>query len=257
MKIQTFTIVEKVNWRNFKLAVDLASRCDATTALITGKGEPTLHTEQLEAYVHKLEGSFPLIELQTNGLQGARGKVDWLRLRNWGLTTVAISVVHYEQDRNAEIYGGLHYDLAELIDELHDVGLSVRLTVMMMHDYIDSIDEVRKLIGFARENRVEQVTLRNISTPINPQHGDEVARWIFENQVSFETMRGLKQWLHINHTLVLRLAYGAEVFDVAGQNVCLSNCLTVNEERDTLRQLIFFPDGHLRYAWQYPGAILL
>lgn len=41
--------------------------------------------------------------------------------------------------------------------------------------------------------------------------------------------------------------------------VCLSTCLTLNPGRgaDDLRQLIFFPDGHLRYDWRYQGAILL
>jgi hypothetical protein len=49
------------------------------------------------------------------------------------------------------------------------------------------------------------------------------------------------------------------VFDYKGQNVCLSNCLTHEPytDKSVMRNLIFFPDGHLRYDWEYQGAILL
>ena len=35
------------------------------------------------------------------------------------------------------------------------------------------------------------------------------------------------------------------------------DCLTIDPSADDIRQLIFFPDGHLRYDWQYAGALLL
>jgi hypothetical protein len=46
------------------------------------------------------------------------------------------------------------------------------------------------------------------------------------------------------------------VYDVDGQNVCLSNCLSNDPQTGDLRNLIFFPDGHVRWDWQYQGAIL-
>ena len=55
----------------------------------------------------------------------------------------------------------------------------------------------------------------------------------------------------------MSLPHGAEVYDVAGQNVCISNCLTIEPDTDNLRQIIVFPDGHIRYDWNYEGAILL
>lgn len=55
----------------------------------------------------------------------------------------------------------------------------------------------------------------------------------------------------------MTLAHGAVVFDLDGQNLCLNQCLTVQPDAEEMRNLIFFPDGHLRYYWQYPGAILL
>ncbi len=68
---------------------------------------------------------------------------------------------------------------------------------------------------------------------------------------------GLGKFLRKNGAELMRLMHGAIVYDVDGQNICFSTCLTPDPSLKELRQLIFFPDGHLRYDWQYPGAILL
>ena len=54
-----------------------------------------------------------------------------------------------------------------------------------------------------------------------------------------------------------RRRHQAEVYDVEGPNLCLPDSLTIEAGTENLRQLIFFPGGHLRYDWQHPGAILL
>jgi molybdenum cofactor biosynthesis enzyme MoaA len=249
-----------VNWRNFDRACHLATRCGVTTALITGKGEPTLYPDQINRYLLELAPhSFPLIELQTNGIRLATDFAMKDYLAGWyhkGLTTIALSAVHYDQNRNKTIYG-TDYDLKSLVDKLHGIGFSVRLSVMLAQGYIDSVEEINQLLGHAKFMGIEQVTIRNIEAPWNSDPDDKEAVWVKENQLSLDVMAGIRAYLYAKGTKVLELSYGAEVFDMMGQNVCVSNCLTVNEEKDTLRQLIFFPDGHLRYAWQYPGAILL
>jgi hypothetical protein len=53
------------------------------------------------------------------------------------------------------------------------------------------------------------------------------------------------------------LPHGAVVFDYRGQNVCLTNCLTIQPEAEQIRQLIFFPSGTIAYDWQHKGATLL
>ena len=50
---------------------------------------------------------------------------------------------------------------------------------------------------------------------------------------------------------------GAKIYDVAGQNVCLADCLTIKPTTDDIRTLIFYGDGRLTYDWQYEGALLL
>lgn len=52
-------------------------------------------------------------------------------------------------------------------------------------------------------------------------------------------------------------AHAAKVYDVDGQNVCVSDCLTVEAAGDDIRTLIFFADGKICYDWQHPGARIL
>lgn len=58
-------------------------------------------------------------------------------------------------------------------------------------------------------------------------------------------------------TLLYNLVHGAKVYDYQGMNLCLTNCLTHDANEDTVRQLIFYPNGRLYTDWQYKGSILL
>jgi hypothetical protein len=72
-----------------------------------------------------------------------------------------------------------------------------------------------------------------------------------------DQLESIRAFLAAEGSLLMTLIHGAQVYDVHGQNVCLTDSLTIDAKSDDLRQLIFFPDGHLRYDWQHPGAILL
>lgn len=254
----------EVNWRNFHIAARLAKQSGTTTAMITGKGEPTLFPNQVGKYIQALrEHDFPLIELQTNGilLQEKKDKYDE-HVRKWyeaGLTLVAVSIVHYEPEKNRQVY--LPYkknyiDLPALIGHLHDVGLSVRLACIMADGYIDSAGELERLIEFARTNKVEQLTARPVNKPEESRNG-EVEGWIAKNYLKKEQLEDIVSYITKEGKKLMSLPHGAVIFDVHGQNVCLTNSLTIGQEGEEMRQLIFFPDGHLRYDWRYEGAILL
>src|SRR5688572_15623882 len=144
----------EVNWRNFRKACQLSRDGGCTTAMITSKGEPTLFPDQITKFLTEMVPyKFPIIEMQTNGLLIAEGKrVTDEHLKQWyelGLTTIAISVVSYDPEKNRKIYvpyKDKYIDLAALIKKLHDFGYSVRLTTIMAKDLIDSVDEVQKMI---------------------------------------------------------------------------------------------------------------
>ena len=254
----------KVNWRNFHIACKLAQKANTTTVLLTGKGEPTLYPTHISETLGGLQDyGFPLIEMQTNGLEIAEDGTEMDKyLRDWyslGLTTIALSVVHWNQNKNAEIYTGgkKHYDLAKLIGKLHGIGFSVRLCVMMLKRYIDAPDKVETLIQFCKSNKVEHLTLRPITATIVTEN-PEVTKWTREHGVSDIRIKNIVSFVQERGQLIQHLMHGMDVYDVGGQNVCLGNCLTMDANtKDEFRSLIFFPEGSLYYDWQYKGARIL
>lgn len=254
---------DPVNWRNFQIACDLALSTGVTNVLLTSKGEPTLWPNLITEYLDSLRKyEFPLIDLQTNGLLldqlGESGYLlDWYRKR---LTTVALSIVSEDAEENRQIYTPhkeVYPDLGERINLLHDIGFSVRLAVMMTKGRIDEIDRVLDMVRFAKDHGVEQLTVRPIyaeDNSIDPKVGE----WTRANTIHPESLKTIAEFFEESGTHILTLQHGAPVYDYNGQNICLTDCLTIHpEETEEARQLIFFPDGHLRYAWQYPGAIIL
>ena len=287
MKIQTFSIVvgtsacnakcpfcvskmthavETLNhsdahWRNFDIAVNLAKTAGATTAMLTGKGEPTLYPDLITKYIDNLKHAFPLVEIQTNGLLLQHPKY-LEHLQTWyhqGVTTIAISVTHWDDEINRQVYcPNIKYPkLEETIKLLHDIGFSVRLNCIMTKGRVDNKESVCSFIDFARANKVEQVTLMPVNRP-SKSNNEDVYNWVFDNHVE-KNISTILAMLETDGSLLMELAHGAMVFDYRGQNVCLSNCLKVEPIRDKtiIRNLIFFPDGHLRYDWEHEGAIIL
>jgi len=253
----------EINWRNFRKAAQYARDGRCSTAMITSKGETTLFPDQVTKFLEELAPfNFPIIELQTNGLLMAEGKrVSEEHLKRWydlGLTTIAISVVHYDEGKNREIYTPYrkeYMDLPALIAKLHQIGFSIRLAVVLVKGYLDSMGEIGKMVAFAQENKVEQLTMRPVTKPDESENA-AIFKWTSEHHVSNDFVNEVNANLKAGGHIIDELAHRATVYDYKGQNVCMTNCLTVATSEHELRQVIFYPDGHLRYAWQYAGAII-
>lgn len=253
----------EVNWRNFKKACRLAQVNNVSTVLFTGKGEPTLFPEQLTKFLENMkEFNFPLIELQTNALVFEREFKKYEKhLKKWyelGLNTIAISISHYKKEKNQEIYtpNSKYINLEKIIKTLHKIGYSIRLSCMMMKNYIDNIEELKKLKDFCKKNKVEQLTIRSIGAPEKTEN-KLIYNWTIKHILEKKQIEDINKFIKENAKKLMTFSYGAIVYDLDGQNICISDCLTIKPETDELRQLIFFPDGHLRYDWQYKGAILI
>ena len=266
-----------VNWRNFHKACRLAQMSGVTTAMITGKGEPTIFPSQISLFLHELKKyDFPLVELQTNGLlfskKGSMGLSLDHHVKSWyqdGLSMVAISVVHYSDELNNRIYNPYEQkypSLSNTIKYLHEVGFSVRLSCVMVKGYIDSLKSVKGMIEYARDNDVDQLTF----TPVNrtaAKKDDAHWKWANANALDANDLNEIRYFFDGDSeqngvAVLMHLLHGATICDVNGQNVCYSECLNnwgtrTHARHSELRNLIFFPDGHLRYDWQYSGAILL
>jgi MoaA/NifB/PqqE/SkfB family radical SAM enzyme len=151
MKIQTFSVVvgdtscnahcpfcvskmtpecsvdetESPNYRNFEISCQYAKDSRVSTVLMTGKGEPLLKknkTELLSYLQIMYKYKFPFIEIQTNGTEIMNiSDIDLKQMYNLGVTTFIISCVHYDQDKNKEIYNKDYPDLEKLVAFLHEI----------------------------------------------------------------------------------------------------------------------------------------
>lgn len=254
-----------VNWRNFDIAANLANRSNIDTVMLTSRGEPTLFPVQILQYLkHLKKFKFPFIELQTNGIMLWKKREEYNKyMRDWyetGLTTINISVVSSNPEINRSVYlptESKYIDLPHLIQMLHRIGFSIRLSCVCCSGMTDSSAKINELIEFAKENEVEQITLR----PVNDEYRREsAAKWIQKNKLKDSQIQDMRQFLDTNGTELLQLDRIGSVYDIDGQNVCFSvplNMYTRDTNPDNGRQLIFFQDGHIRYEWEMSGGILL
>lgn len=291
MKIQTFTVVSGnaicnascpfcvskmtgirgignkptlINWHNFHKACRMAQINGITTVLITGKGEPTLYPEQLTDYLKHLDKyDFPILELQTNAVLFYEQEEKYDKyLKEWydlGLSIISISVVHYDPEKNRANYvpGKSSYpDLGKIIEKLHKIGYSVRFSVVLIKDHIDTPEEAAKMVAAANSWGVEQVSLRPVAAP-EKSESEKYKTDTVNMMLTPEKIAAINAWLEKEGRLLLSYGHNSRIFDVNGQNVCLTDALTIKPGTDDIRQMIFFPDGHIRFDWQYKGAIIL
>lgn len=295
MKIQTFSIVigtracnakcpfcvssmtgfdelpagNEIDLVNFNKACRMAQIGGTTTVLFTGKGEPTLYPVEINTYLDLLRPwQFPFIELQTNGLEIGRlardgkSKIRFLdektlrALRMSGLNTIAISTVGIDPKLNAEIYNRDYPELERTVAYLRDLGYTVRLCVMMMHGGVSSPETLEEVIDWCRKNDVAQLKVQAIRKPKRTED-PEASEFVVDRGLAEHEISGIAGWLEDNGTPLMTLMHGAVIYDVAGQNVCLSDCLTLESSNDDVRTLIFYSDGLLTHDWQFDGAVLL
>jgi len=62
---------------------------------------------------------------------------------------------------------------------------------------------------------------------------------------------------NLNLRTMMHGKHAANVYDLNGQNICISDCLEVEPESDDIRTLIFESSGTLKDHWQYSGSRFL
>ncbi|NCP46846.1 radical SAM protein [bacterium] len=254
----------KVNWINFHKACRMAQVNNITSVLLTGKGEPTLFPDQITDYLQHLQKyDFPILELQTNGILFSEQSEKYDKyLKEWyelGLSIISISVVHYDPEKNRANYvpGKKTYpDLGKLIDKLHKIGYSVRFSVVLIKDHIDTPKEAQKMVETANKWGVEQVSLRPVAAP-EESESEKYKADTLNLMLTAKKISDINRWAEKHGRLLLSYGHNSRIFDIDGQNVCLTDALTIKPGTDDIRQMIFFPDGHIRFDWQYKGAIIL
>jgi len=253
--------VHDFNVHNFRIAAEFARQCHANTMLITGCGEPMLYPMDISlllAMTNDLKGgrAFPFRELQTNGIL-LRDHIETLsQWHQMGLTTIALSVVDFNTEPNKKIYGKDYPDLEANIALIKDLGFMVRLSVIGVKGMIDSPRAIDDLTDWCHANKVDQITYRRVTRPDHSENAG-AAKWVDDHYINDDHWKALEQHVASQGTLLLHLMHGAKVYDITGQNFCMTTCLTDSPDPDQIRQLIYFPDGRLRYSWAHKGAVLL
>ena len=264
-----------VNWTAFKRCVQIAVNYRSENVLLTGKGEPLLFPGQITKYLHILDKHrkyFTRFEMQTSGdgLEHCQKYLKaWKRL---GLDLIALSAYHYDDKLNDEIFrpvaGHLSADGAILpsnkrmpldgkIGIIQAAGFMVRLSFVLIRGYIDSVEEVKSALRFARERGVFQTTFRELGMPRDPKNA-AVASFVQDHLLDTDQVQSIKEYFDTNGHACDKLPFGGTVYEINGHNACLTTCLDQCTNSEDLRNLIFFPDGTLATSWEYPrGSAVL
>jgi len=265
-----------VNWDTvmpkFRAACRFAKTSGVTNIVLTGRGEPTLYQDEIDRYLEELAPyEFPFIELQTNGIEISRGYngsfnregndghisiIDTIgEWREMGLTHIAISMAHWDKDVNNKIYGAkVPVDLEDLFTNLNLDGFSVRACLLLMKNYVDSLDDFNSVVNLCNSWGARQLKVTTISRPSKTEN-EAVARWI-DNHMPEHADEIIDHIIKNGHYL-RTLPHGAPVFDYQGLSVCISDCMPRSNQVGNGMQPIFWPNGSLTYSWEWAGAVLL
>lgn len=251
----------EMNWQRFNVACNYSKLGGAKSVIISSLGEPTLYPKQINEILTKLKNyNFPLVELQTNGYLISKENYD-AHLNQWidnGLTTILISIVSPNSETNSEIMKLPYYNLEDNIKKIHDFGYSLRLSCVMFKGGIDSKESLENLILFAKNHKVEQLTVRPVTRPYESGNKkNEALKWVEQNELSEKTKKEIFDYMESNGSRLLKLPLGGIVYDINGQNVALIEAEKPKPDDENIMQLSLFPNGKINYNKRYRGAILL
>jgi pyruvate-formate lyase-activating enzyme len=145
--------VERRGWhpRNRASWMEIADAAIATGRMniILLGGEPTLHPD-IGKIIERVRAAGRKPWVTTNG---SRLTASWVNANLRGVEGVNISVHHYDMARNGQITG-LNLDetsLRESVALLGAMGTTVRMNCNCIRGQIDTADEMRRFVGWAKE----------------------------------------------------------------------------------------------------------
>lgn len=239
-------------------ALRLAELSGVSTALITGKGEPLFTKKSYDhviQYLIALKAHYiPLIEIQTSGYGLDNDTL--AKLRDYGVTTIAISCVSDSLTRNREIYGKEYSDPFEIAGRIHEHDMMVRLCCTMCKVYCESTETIDHMIRSCVMDGIEQMSFVPVTAPRDSEMM-KVTKWA--RDCGLDNSEVMRLYDHVRRTgsKLMTLMHGGEVYDINGVSVCIRYCLTEDPETNSLRQVIVYPNGETRYSWTHDAARLI
>jgi pyruvate-formate lyase-activating enzyme len=257
---------------NFDIALNTAISAGVGTALFTGKGELTIYPQQMLDYLEFLnQRDYRQIsrkELQSNGLLFQRDSFakDGGWLDQWydqKLRLISLSVVHWDDEVNKAFYTPHlkkpYPPLEKTVEILHSKGYTVRLSVTMVKDRVDSPQHIDSLVTFCKKNGIRQLSVRPVrknGATCNESQNAAVWNWVKHNELTQDQEKDIAQYMDQHGYALQKLVHGATVYQIRGQNVCLTDCLTMESGQEEFRQIIFYSCGMIALDWSNPGAVI-
>ncbi len=275
-----------VDYDHLDLAVDMAiTRGNAESVIITGKREPTKHPQQVSDILEHLQrnGVNVVKEIQTNALDIMQpAYVDrngWLdEWYDHGLRVVSLSVVDVEDRANTEYFcrGDNKYpNLENTVTTLQNKGFTVRLSLIMTHPYVDTPDDVERVVDYCREFDQVQLSIRPMRRTRDPPNfpaGKKVWDWVGKNTLSEAELQKIADHITANtkapDDISEYLAHDGVLYDYKGpkrnkraQNLAFIDCITHQPEKEMAdgvrRQLIYYTNGRISRDWTHRSNFIV
>lgn len=204
---------------------------------LSSSGEPTLSpvsvTKTLELiYGLKKEGiRFSPINLYSNGIRIGEDKEfcnEFLPVwKNFGLTTVYVTIHDTDENENAKIYGIENYpSFKSILSRLHNANLLVRANLVLGKRTIGTLEKFVSTVNYLQDVGFDYVS----SWPIRNDN-DEIDQELCPSEKELDKM---EDWVKINKNPNFKISF------LNGKD---------RESYETGQKLTLFPDGTLSNTW--------
>jgi molybdenum cofactor biosynthesis enzyme MoaA len=250
----------KMNWKKFDIACKYAKNGGAQDVIISSQGDPSLYPIKVGEMLEKLSKyDFPVISLQTNGYLLSQDNYD-AHLSDWhskGLNKILLSVIDIDSEKNSKMMNLPFYSIEGNIKKLHGFGYSLRISMIMHKQGINSPESLEQLIDFSLKNKVEQLAIRHITKHFQAKTMNDALAWVNENELSQETKDELLDYVESNGTRIMELSAGGMVYDFRGQNLAFIEAFKTKPEEQKIFEISLLSNGIINYNKRYRGAVIL
>lgn len=236
---------------------------NVNTVVLTGTGEALQNKKFLENFAkwnNKLYKKFYNIELQTTGVFLDDKTIKWLR-KDIGVKTISLSVSDiFNDDNNCDIINvpkKYRFKLNDICNLIKENNLNLRISLNMLKNLSDDTEsggsfDVVKIFKRLTELGVDQVTFRKMWLSGN----DDSNEWLRNNEVKPKFVDELNTYIE-NGTLIGTLPYGSKQYSSHDISIVLDkDCMSDNNESDTIRYAILRENGKLYSKWDLPSSLL-
>lgn len=231
--------------------------------MLTGNNEPQQNRDFLRVLgiVNKsLKNPFLNIEMQTSGAFIDNDMLDFLK--EIGVTTMAISVACIDADitnRSLIQTPDKNLNLRTLCRNIKEHNMNLRICLNMNDHMISSVNHVltvKNVVSHCKDFNADQITCRALWTS---EDGTPQAEWIKKHvtAITSDFIKKFKEDVKTKGRYLDTLEYGADRYDYMGFSTVVDEDSMAQEvHKDSVKYLIFRPDGHLYSKWDSRASLI-